>query len=72
MTWLPLAHSRPKPDEYVLLYFPRGYWLSESDVAVGFWSAQYQDWYDQEGASHSMTAFGSKPTHWQPRPEPPR
>lgn len=62
--------SAPKDGRHVLLYFPKGYWGDDRNIAIGFWG-QGNDWFEGESDSRSMTEFGSQPTKWQPLPAAP-
>ena len=66
--WQPIE-TAPKDGATILLYFPKGYWADDRDIAIGFWSDG--DWYSGEADSTPMTGFGSFPSHWMPLPEPP-
>jgi hypothetical protein len=66
--WHPIE-TAPKDGTPVILFFPNNYWRTDLPVALGFGSED--GWYEGEADSHSMTAFGSQPTHWMPLPKPP-
>lgn len=55
--------NAPRDETWVWLY---GRWLGEPHGHLGFWSEEDKDWFDSEAASHSLTVFGWKPTHWMP------
>jgi len=64
--------NAPRDERWMLLWFPEGFWATGQQVAIGFWSTEDKDWFDNEAASRPMTDFGSQPTHWMPLPEPPK
>ena len=68
VTWNKISDNLPKALEPVLLWFPDCYWATGLNVATGFWSEESNDWFAGEADSASMTAFGSRPTHWAELP----
>jgi len=61
--WQPIE-TAPKDESWVLLFFDGRDPIPGPAYRVGFWSVEYCDWYDWEGAGNSLTAFGDYPTHW--------
>lgn len=59
-----LISTAPKDETWVLLFFDGYDPVPEPTYKVGFWSTEYADWYDWEGAGNSLTCFGDQPTHW--------
>lgn len=68
MTWQPIE-TAPKDETPVLLWCPQSW--DTRGVRVGFWSEQYEDWFDSDAASISIFAIYSIITHWMPLPPPP-
>jgi hypothetical protein len=64
--WRPIAEA-PRDETSVALFVPS----SEHGVVIGFWSENYENWYESESSSHSISSFDNEPTHWMPLPEPP-
>lgn len=58
--------TAPRDGTEILLYFPKTYWATGSNYAIGWWIDN--DWFAGEADSNSMTDFGSEPTCWWPLP----
>jgi len=64
--WQPIA-TAPKDETTLLLAIPG----SEHGVVIGFWSEEYQDWFESEISNNPIDVFNGSPTHWMLLPEPP-
>lgn len=64
MAWQ-LIETAPKDRTRVLIFRVVRYNENEDRVVVGFYDPAWKCWMTMPGR------YGCKPTHWQPRPNPP-
>lgn len=72
MSELQPIETAPKDETMILLWFRDHDGPEEPRVIQGFWSTEYEDWFEHEWSSNSLTEVRNAPEYWMPLPEPPK
>jgi hypothetical protein len=66
--WPPMQpmETAPKDETTVILFFQDG---GITSAQSAFWSEEYQNWYDWEGAGHPFTFVYGQPIGWWRMPD---
>lgn len=68
--WIRVSEQSPKEEQNVLCYWPASTYAPESMESLQFFGAD-----EYKGRDRWIDVFGNEadtPTHWMPRPDPPK